>query len=77
MSVEVVTMTPTAPAVRGPNVNPDKVMVNAVVAGMVAPKVVIINELAVVALQVAVKLNMLAFPAVNVGTTASAKNEAG
>jgi hypothetical protein len=52
-------------------------MVSAVAAGMVAPKVVIIIELAVVALQVAVKLDMLAFPAVNVGTIASAKNEAG
>ena len=56
--------------------NPDIVTVSATAAGMVAPTVVIITEVDVGALQIALKLGMLLWPAATVGV-ADAKKELG
>ena len=75
-SEDVRTLTPVAPAVTAPNVIPLILTVNAVVP-IVAPDVVITNDVAVVAPHVAVSPATLLAPDATVGVTDGAKKPEG
>ena len=76
VSLDVFTLTPTAPAVAAPIASPLIVTVNAVVP-IVAPDVVITNDVAVVAPHVAVSPATLLAPDATVGVTDGAKKPEG
>ena len=76
VSEDVRTLTPVAPAVTAPNVMPLILTVNAVVP-IVAPDVVITNDVAVVAPHVAVSPATLLAPDATVGVTDGAKKPEG
>ena len=76
VSTDVLTLTPTAPAVTEPIVNPLIVTVNAD-APIVAPDVVITNDVAVVGLHVTVSPAMLLAPDATLGVLDEAKKPEG